>query len=396
MDYIAFCKNYFSVTGLPVNLVNSEGVMYSALGEQLGIPASNPVALWPSERNPEFRSLSSDIVYGSVQIEATGDYVIVGPVFSIPITDELIHQYMQQLATAFEYKEVIAEALASIPQLTHSQFCRHLVFLHQCLNHKEISVQELMAQNAPQQRLQEKDHLQTITENMENEKLHNTYYFEMELYQHIRQGNVTALNDFLNSSKLILKEGKLAQTPLRHAKNLFIGTAAKMGMLGAIPGGVDVEKTYQLIDLYTQECEKLQSIGAIQALQYSMLLDFCRRAGETQIPDGISSEIYVCINFIRSHTNAIISVEDVARQIHRSKSYIMKKFKDELGFTISAFINRCKLEEAKSLLTHSDKSLAEISNYLCLSSQPHFQSLFKKTYGMTPMEYRKKTRKIQQ
>lgn len=394
MDYIAFCKNYFTITGLPVNLVNNNNVLYTSLGDLLNLPATNPVEIWPAEHNPEFRFLFSDIVYGSVQIESTGDYVILGPVFPIPLTDELIRLYMRQQATPLDYKEAVTEALASIPQLTHSQFCRHLVFLHQCLNHKEITVSQLIERSAPKRSLQEERHLKTIAENLENDNLHNTYYFELELYQHIRNGNITALNDFLTSSNLVLKEGKLAQTSLRHTKNLFIGAVIKMGMLGAIPGGVDVEKTYQLMDLYIQECEKLQSIEAIQALKHSVMLDFCQRAGETKIPDGISSDVYVCINFIRSHTNEVISVDDVAYRIHRSKTYIMKKFKEELGFTISAFITRCKLEEAKSLLSYSNKTLAEISNYLCFSSQPHFQSLFKKTYNMTPMEYRKKMRKI--
>ena len=44
----------------------------------------------------------------------------------------------------------------------------------------------------------------------------------------------------------------MANTPLRHAKNLFIATTTKVGMLGAIPGGLDIEKTYQLMDLYIQ------------------------------------------------------------------------------------------------------------------------------------------------
>ncbi len=283
------------------------------------------------------------------------------------------------------------KTLASIPTLTHAQFCQHLVFLHQCLNQKEISALELLEQKAPQMHLQKEKHIKSITENMENECLHNTYPFELELFQHIQNGNVTALQNFLTSSTIVLKEGTLAQTPLRHAKNLFIITTAKIGMLGAIPGGVDVEKTYQLIDLYIQECEKLQTVERVQALQYSMMLDFCQRAGETKIPKGISKEIYECINYIRSHTNTPLSVDDVAWNIRKSNSYVMKKFKEELGFTVGAFITRCKLEEAKSLLTYSNKTLAEISSYLCFSSQPHFQSLFKKQYHMTPLEYRKHT-----
>ena len=394
MDYISFCKNYFAVTRIPVNLVNNSGPMYSSLSELLQIPATHPVFIYPGDFNPEFRCVSPDIVYGSVQIESTGDYVMLGPVFSIPLTDELVRQYMRDSATPLKYREAVAEALASIPLLSHAQFCQHLVFLHQCLNGKEITALDLISQRAPQRQQQNRQHLESITENMENNRLHNTYQFELDFFQIIKNGNVGALQELFANGTLDLTEGKLAQTPLRHTKNLFIITAAKIVMLGAIPGGIDTEKAYQLLDLYIQECEKLQSIEKIKALQYSMILDFCQRAGETPIPEGISREVYECMNYIRTHTNAPISVDDVAWSIQRSSSYIMKKFKEELGFTVGAFITRCKLEEAKSLLACSNKTLAEISSYLCFSSQPHFQSLFKKQYHVTPLEYRKKSQKL--
>ena len=394
MDYVLFVKNYSAITGIPVNLITENGFIYSSLSEQLNIPPTSSVPLYPADYNPEFRFVSPDIVFGAVKIETTDQYIILGPVFSVPIPDAIVREYLHDSATPLKYKEILAEALASIPRLSHAQFCQHLVFLHQCVNGKEITAYELMQQRAPQQLKQNQQHVKLITDNMENNRTHNTYRFERELFQLVQNGNAAALQDFLTANTLELEEGKLAQTPLRHTKNLFIVTAIKTAMLGAIPGGVGVEKTYQLLDLYIQECEKLQSIEKIQALQYSMILDFCQQAGETKIPDGISSEIYACMNFIRTHTNDTISVDDVADSIQRSSSYTMKKFKEEMGFTIGSFITRCKLEEAKSLLTYSEKSLAEISNYLCFSSQPHFQSLFKKQYHMTPLEYRKKSQKL--
>ena len=394
MDYVLFVKNYSAITGIPVNLITENGFIYSSLSEQLNIPPTSSVPLYPADYNPEFRFVSPDIVFGAVKIETTDQYIILGPVFSVPIPDAIVREYLHDSATPLKYKEILAEALASIPRLSHAQFCQHLVFLHQCVNGKEITAYELMQQRAPQQLKQNQQHVKLITDNMENNRTHNTYRFERELFQLVQTGNAAALQDFLTANTLELEEGKLAQTPLRHTKNLFIVTAIKTAMLGAIPGGVGVEKTYQLLDLYIQECEKLQSIEKIQALQYSMILDFCQQAGETKIPDGISSEIYACMNFIRTHTNDTISVDDVADSIQRSSSYTMKKFKEEMGFTIGSFITRCKLEEAKSLLTYSEKSLAEISNYLCFSSQPHFQSLFKKQYHMTPLEYRKKSQKL--
>ena len=100
------------------------------------------------------------------------------------------------------------------------------------------------------------------------------------------------------------------------------------------------------------------------------------------------------IQFITHHINESIRVGDVAEHIGRSRSYLTNKFKKELGFDVCSFIMRCKLEEAKSLLTYSDKTLSEISNYLCFSSQAYFQTVFKKKYSLTPTQYRNQTHKI--
>lgn len=395
MDYIAFCKNYYAVTNLPLNLVNDDGVLYSSLGDLLGIPAANPIGIYPSKYNPEFRAQDPDIVYGAVLVEATGDYIMLGPAFSFPPDDELIRRYMHECASPLSLREEIAEALCSIPPLSHMQFCRHLVLIHQCVNGKQITVSELMMQKSEYHFRLEEQHIEAITENLEQERLHKSYRLEQEVYAAIRQGSPESLKASLLSLDTGIYDGKLAQTPLRQTKNLFISTAAKATALGTIPGGMDSERAYQLMDLYIQECEKMQAIDTIQALQYTMLMDLCQKTGEYQVPHGISSEVNDCINFIRSRVNTAINVEDVAGHIHRSVSYTTKKFKNELGFTMGAFITRCKLEEAKSLLAYSDKSLAEISSYLCFSNQAHFQNLFRKHYDTTPMKYRRKHHVIQ-
>lgn len=186
-------------------------------------------------------------------------------------------------------------------------------------------------------------------------------------------------------------EGKVANHPIRQAKNLFIGLITKIGMLAAIPGGLDIEQTYQLIDLYERECEALNDIEAIYKLHYVAAMDFCRRMSANAIPDGISNDLYNSMEFIKKNINQKINILDVANSINRSSSYVISHFKKELGINVGAYIIRCKLEEAKSLLTYSNRSLSEISNYLCFASQSHFQNSFKKQYGLTPLQYRKKT-----
>lgn len=393
MDYISFCRNYFAATNIPISLLKNDKPLYSALGELLSItpPAPPQWELFPLERNPVFCALSPDLEYGRVHIDGTDYDVIVGPAFSVPLTEPLIRQCMRELILPSDYRERLTECLSCIPRTSQLQFAKHLAFLYQCLNHKEVNLHDFFMENEIKTINRNQRQVDRSMDDAENDTLHNTYHFELEIYQYIKEGNVPRLAEFLNSDIRPLKEGKLAHSPVRHAKNIFIATAVKAGFLGAIPGGVDVEKAYQLVDFYIQECEQLQTIEEITNLQYMMVMDFCQRAGETQIPEGISSEVYQCINYIRSHTNESISIEDVARQVHRSSSYMMRRFKEELGIHIGAFIMRCKLEEAKTLLTYSDKSLAEISNYLCFSSQSYFNNVFKKQYGITPMHYRKNT-----
>lgn len=391
MDYVAFCKDYFDVTNIPVSLMKKNEAIYSTIGNYCSIKPAQYWEMAPIEETPNFYRYSPDIEYGGVQVEGTDYCVILGPTFSVPVTKEIIRTYMRENAISLEHQEAIAEFLSSIPRITHQQFAKHLALLHISLNQKQVIIQDLYRQSDSDVREREEQNLNKIVNNYENDNLHNSYYFEQELYQCIKEGTVKKLNQFLIDNKHQLNEGKLANTPLRHAKNLFIITTVKAGMLGAIPGGLDIEKTYQLIDLYIQECERMQTIDAIKSLQYSMLQDFCRRTGDTHIPDGISSEMYACMNYIRSHTNESLSIEDVAKQIHRSSSYTMKRFKEELGVNMGAYITRCKLEEARSLLSYSSKSLAEISSYLCFSSQSYFQNVFKKKYGITPMDYRKGT-----
>jgi AraC-like DNA-binding protein len=166
------------------------------------------------------------------------------------------------------------------------------------------------------------------------------------------------------------------------------------GKSGAIRGGLDVEETYQLIDTYIQECERLSSMEAITALQYNMLIDFTSRVAENKIPEGISEDIYACTQFINNHTNEPIGINEVADHINRSRAYLTDKFKKETGKTVNEYILDKKLSESKSFLKHTNKSLSDISYFLCFSSQAYYQTLFKKKYGETPGAYRKRFNKI--
>lgn len=394
MDYIAICRAFCGATGIPANLrIRETGkVVFSSLEDMLGYKEDG---VWPTfyeENNPVFCRLSPEIEYGLIRIEGTEYDMVIGPVFSITPAENVISAFIIESAVPVKYKERITEYLMAIPKISHARYTWLLLMLHLWLNGKVIEPQEFYSHMGSETALERVAHdaLETRLQNMENVSVHNSHSFEHRLYSIIRDGDLNGLNKLLTSDLDTFREGKLAASPIRQAKNLFIVNISKVVSLAAIPGGLGAEEANQLMDTYIQECEQLQSIESIYTLQASMMQDYCQRIRLSKLPEGISPEIFECINYIQVNTNSQISAKDIADHINRSTSYVFKRFKAETGKNVNVFITECKLSEAKKLLKHSKKTLAEISNYLCFSSQSYFQSVFKKKFGLTPSEYRKK------
>lgn len=92
MDYIAFCKQFYAVTGIPTVLYQDGHVRYSAMAELLGIQPEDAWTVYEPTRNPEFSAINPDLEYGHVRIEGTGFDLFLGPIFTVPVTERLVQE----------------------------------------------------------------------------------------------------------------------------------------------------------------------------------------------------------------------------------------------------------------------------------------------------------------
>lgn len=342
--------------------------------------------------NPYILTLSEQGMYGSIKINCTAFRILIGPIFSIPVTQDIVSAVAKQNFINNDKLDDLKSLLLSIPNYSYNQFANLLGFLNYTINGEVYSIAEQfkIESKAVNNKLATV-HTKNIYDSQDEQATHGTYNFENLLLSFIRDGEVEKLSDFLmqTAQSTELHEGKLADTPLRQAKNLLIGVATMVGKIGAIGGGLNIEETYRLIDLYIQECEKSSSTDAIKLLQYNMLLDFAERVAQNKLPKNTSKEIFHCVQFIQNHTNCVIGIDDVAGYIGKSRAYLTKKFRQETSESITDFIIKSKIKDAKRLLRYTDKTLSEISNHLCFSSQSYFQKVFKDKVGITPNDYRK-------
>ncbi len=330
-------------------------------------------------------------LYGCVRVKKYDILLISGPYVNKKADGELYDSVIHEYSLPWEEREPLMLFISSLPRYSLNRFLNFLSLLSFLFNGEELSVTDYFKNAEPTlQREIGMRHTREIVDE-ENSFAHGTYDLERKLLAYVSAGNVEGLSAFFDkiARSRPMTEGKLAEDSLRQSKNIFIGLVTMVGKVGAIRGNLDIEQTYALIDLYTQECEKCTTISQVNQLRYTAVLDFTRRVAEQRHPESYSAEVYKALQFIKSHTNRPIGVPDVIEHVKMSRSVFMEKFKRETGETIGRYIVKAKLEEAKLLLAYSDTPLPAISNILYFSSQSYFQNLFKKAYGMTPKEYRR-------
>ncbi|MBE6979011.1 MAG: helix-turn-helix domain-containing protein [Ruminococcaceae bacterium] len=392
LDFYAFCRYFYASRYLPIAYYENDTCIYSE-GFPKDIPMYQNVqrVLTSAPQNPAAYTAADTGLYGILRIPEAGGYFLLGPAYSGNISKDLILTYMADNAIPRSREQEITQFLYAVPHYSYNRFLNVLLFLHLILNGEELNITEhfgvsdLSYEKEMAARLTKYSYLAR-----EEQQQHGTYFFERRLLEYVKQGDPDQMRKFLLDTvmEIPLTEGKLADDPLRQAKNLFLGTVTMVGKDGAIPGGMDIEQTYQLIDTYIQECERLQSIDEVKNLQFNMLIDFTSRVAQAQLPEGISEEVFSCMQYIATHLTETITVPEVAAHIGKSRAYTAAKFKAETGKNVGQYITECRMREAKSLLRYTDMSLAEISDYLHFANQPYFQNSFKKFFGITPIQYR--------
>lgn len=95
--------------------------------------------------------------------------------------------------------------------------------------------------------------------------------------------------------------------------------------------------------------------------------------------------------YIQSYFRSAIKVQEVADVINVSANYFSTLFKQKTGDNFNEYVNRLRVEEAKSLLVNTPFKVSEISKQVGFREYKYFVHVFKKFSGLTPTNYRKLT-----
>ncbi len=93
--------------------------------------------------------------------------------------------------------------------------------------------------------------------------------------------------------------------------------------------------------------------------------------------------------FVYSNLDRDLSIRDVAAHVGFSESYTRAAFKQRIGISLGQFVLAVRLTHSADLLRHSDLKIGAIGEKCGFDSQLSFSRAFKRSFGVSPRDYRK-------
>lgn len=152
----------------------------------------------------------------------------------------------------------------------------------------------------------------------------------------------------------------------------------------------ELQQTYSGLASEYPHIEELSVLIKPLVYMIALLLNYLHDT-TTQFPEQHSSSgrLFTSIcHMLKNDYSIHYSVEDLAKRYNCSASHISHIFLKYGYCSYHTYVNNIRINAAKLLLTSTHMNVQEISDHLGYSNSNYFSTVFKRSVGMSPREYR--------
>lgn len=384
--------SYFFGDPFPDTILSNPQISRRYLGSNMFDPAKQ-VSYYISD---------DKIAFGSVNDPESEYALYIGPCLLADPNEEMMHSMLTRYNSPFRdeperYYEQIYNYIRKLPRFTENRFLWLLSFSNNFVNHTVSDPADFYQVSIPKNRIYIKEETLSSYEGSNSFDSERSFRFIEELKTMIRNGSADKAMEFWNGNGQKYICETMSMNPqidtLRYAKDLFFLFVSNISeSLSDLH--IRRKQTFSIINGLMGDIENCLVTQQIEAVYRKAVLSFTSLVKDTQIASLSENPlIQDALSYIHDHISESISAEDIASHIGISRGYLSSLFNREMKMKISDYVNRAKIDVAKSLLSETNSDIVDIANYLSFSSQSHFHNIFRKESGMTPLNYRRTSRK---
>ena len=203
--------------------------------------------------------------------------------------------------------------------------------------------------------------------------------------EHVRYSTILVRPDFLYGDFGSDVERKCFQPFLQNSAIPCIYLA------GFDENGKEIlQKLNQVEEAFDQKrfCYELKIKGLL-CEAFAMILYGHRQELTKFVPANLQEleRLEKMLNYLNMHFTEVISLQDLADQVHLSREVCCRLFKKMTGKTITGYLEEYRVNKSFSLVQSGQYSMTQITEMVGFSNPSRFASAFRKRFGCNPGEY---------
>lgn len=398
-QYRASCRMISILTNLDVQVFDTEKVLQlhvarydlPSILEHLRQEALVQVLQQPLEKEHVYRfhdpfqlELLAVGIWHEMEYRGT---VVVGPATSKPFHQQMLRERSQHERLPLIMQKQLQQNYNVLPIVEEAKQ-QAIGYLLINLFTPGILLPQLIEASMPFS----EDTARTFGRVLEQNKglIEKRYEIENIMLHAIASGNARLVQKATEELQGVSWPFRHPSSPVRSLKNLSL-TINTLCRKAAESGGVHPLHLDSVSGQFAIQIEQSQSLAELMSLDEKIPRAYCTLVQDVSLA-AFPPIIKEAITYLRFNIDQPVSLNTLAVTLGVHPSHLSRTFKQALGMTLTDYINKLRIEEAKYLLDHSNDSVTHIASQVGYNDPNYFSKVFRIRERLTPHDYRKRKR----
>ncbi|RBW70041.1 AraC family transcriptional regulator [Bacillus taeanensis] len=213
------------------------------------------------------------------------------------------------------------------------------------------------------------------------------YEVEKEMLHAVEKGDKVKIKDILSKRNNMFDfSDRFPNQPIRGMKNnlIIVNTLFRNA---ARNGGVPPFYLHHISEKFAIHIERVENLNALNKLIMVMAEEYCDLVRKRSHA-GYSLLVQKALDYMSVHFSKPLNLDKLAQHCLVHPAHLSRQFKKETNITLTEYLHKLRIEEAKLLLKKERTSIEWVAGYVGFEDAAYFTRVFKKLEGITPTHYR--------